>query len=144
MKKYLLIFTIIIIPCFSHSQDNEDCFVRLEKAFKERGSLPISNDVHQGVIISFFDEDRTRCVEGKVRVENGTIVDIFLLFEDNTFENLNKKFYSAAKRTPPIITNGISELIQTSDGQDKFKVVFIGKLKPKKKAYKEINLPDDL
>ena len=56
---------------------------------------------------------------------------------------MSKKFYSSAKRLPPTISNGISELIQTADGE-KFKVVFISKLKPKKKAYKEINLPDDL
>jgi hypothetical protein len=56
---------------------------------------------------------------------------------------MTEKFYSTAKRMPPSISNGISEMIQTSRGE-KFKVVFIKKLKPKKKAYKQISLPDDL
>ena len=74
--------------------------------------------------------------------ENSTITSIFLQFEDNTYELMDKKFYNA-KKLPPSITNGISELILTADGE-KFKVVFIDKLKPKKQTYKEINLPDDL
>ena len=142
MKKQLLILFTLVLSTISFAQ--EDCFTRLENAFKERGSLSISDDIHSNVIICFFEEGGTRCVGGKVRVENGTITSVFLQFEDNTYEMMNKKFYSSAKRLPPTISNGISELIQTSDGQDKFKVVFIGKLKPKKKAYKEINLPDDL
>lgn len=142
MKKQLLILFTLVLSTISFAQ--EDCFTRLENAFKERGSLSISDDIHSNVIICFFEEDGTRCVGGKVRVENGTITSVFLQFEDNTYEMMNKKFYSSAKRLPPTISNGISELIQTSDGQDKFKVVFISKLKPKKKAYKEINLPDDL
>jgi len=42
-----------------------------------------------------------------------------------------------------MIVNGISEMILNADGE-KFKVVFIEQLKPKKKAYKSVTLPDDL
>jgi hypothetical protein len=34
-------------------------------------------------------------------------------------------------------------MIYTADGE-KFRIVFIEKLKPKKQVYKEINLPEDL
>ena len=141
MKKQLIILFTLIISSISFAQT--DCFTRLENAFKERGSLSVSDDIHSNVIISFFEEEETRCVGGKVRVDNGTVTTVFLQFEDNTYEVMNKKFYSTSKRMPPSITNGISEMIQTSEGE-KFKVVFIQKLKPKKKAYKQINLPDDL
>jgi hypothetical protein len=84
----------------------------------------------------------TRCLSGKARVENGTIVDIFLMYEDGVYELMEKKFTNT-KKTAPTITNGISELIVTVDGE-KMKVVFIDKLKPKQKAYKQATLPTDL
>jgi len=142
MKKQLLILlTILISSTLTFAQ--EDCYTRLENAFKERGSLSVSDDIHSNVIICFFDNEETRCVGGKVRVDNGTITSVFLQFEDDTYDMMTEKFYSTAKRMPPSINNGISEMIQTSRGE-KFKVVFIKKLKPKKKAYKQISLPDDL
>ena len=142
MKKLLFILSTFIFTLNAFSQD-ENCFIRLENAFKERGSFTVSDDVHENVIICFFNEDGVECVGGKVRVENGAINSVFLQFEDNSYELMNKKFYSAAKRAAPQISNGISEMAQTVDGE-KFRVVFIRKLKPKKKAYKQISLPDDL
>jgi hypothetical protein len=141
MKKGLLILFISFLSTSSISLA-QDCFTRLEKAFAERGSFSIADDIHRNVIISFFEAGGTRCVSGKVRVENGTIVSIFLMFEDGTYELLDKKFYNAKKQNPAI-NNGISEMIMTADGE-KFRVIFIDKLRPKQKAYKEISLPDDL
>ncbi len=140
MRKILSIISAILISFFSFSQD---CFSRLESAFQERGSLAISDGIHEEVYICFFEDNETYCVEGKVRVENGTIIAIFPKFDDNSYETYNKKFYSTSKKTPPQISNGISELAITAEGE-KFRVVFIKKLRPKKKAYKEISLPDDL
>lgn len=119
-----------------------DCYTRLEKAFKERGAYTVADDMHRNVIISYFEKDGTRCVSGKVRVENGQIVSIFIQFDDLTYELMDKKFYND-KKTFPTISNGISEMIYTADGE-KFKVIFIDKLKPKQKSQKEVTLPDDL
>jgi len=140
MKKSLLILSAIFISATSFSQG--DCFKKLEEAFSKRGSTSIADDMHLNVIVSFFEGESVKCVGGKVRVENGTITSIFLQFNDNNHESMNKKFYNS-KKTPPIISNGISEMIFTAEG-DKFRVIFIDKLKPKKREYKEINLPDDL
>ena len=140
-KQILILLTLILSSTLAFAQ--QDCYTRLENAFKERGSLSVSDDIHSNVIICFFEENETRCVGGKVRVDNGTITSIFLQFEDDTYDMMTEKFYSTARRMPPSISNGISEMIQTARGE-KFKVVFIKKLKPKKKAFKEINLPDDL
>jgi hypothetical protein len=140
-KQILILLTLILSSTLAFAQ--QDCYTRLENAFKERGSLSVSDDIHSNVIICFFEENETRCVGGKVRVDNGTITSVFLQFEDDTYDMMTEKFYSTARRMPPSISNGISEMIQTARGE-KFKVVFIKKLKPKKKAYKEINLPDDL
>lgn len=140
MKKSLLALVTIIWSLGSFAQD--DCFKKLEDAFTKRGSYTIADEMHRNVIISFFTPDGTECVSGKVRVENGTIVSIFLQYDDNTYELYEKKFYNA-KKTAPVITNGITEMIFSADGE-KFRIVFIDKLKPKQKSYKPVALPDDL
>lgn len=145
MKKHLLILSVLLISTSIFSQNSAtttDCFKKLEEAFAKRGSLSVADAIHTNVIISFFEDGGSRCVGGKVRVENGTVTSIFLQFEDGTYELMDKKFYNA-KKMAPVITNGISEMITTVDGE-KLRVVFIDKLKPKKQTYKEINLPDDL
>lgn len=140
MKKCLLAAATLLWSLGTFAQD--DCFKKLEDAFAKRGSYTVADEMHRNVIISFFTADGTECVAGKARVENGTIVSIFLQFDDNTYELFDKKFYNAKKQAPTI-TNGISEMIFTADGE-KFRIVFIDKLKPKQKSYKEVQLPDDL
>lgn len=141
MKNFLFLTLSFLAFSGTYAQE-EDCFKKLEDAFTKRGSYTIADDMHRNVIISFFDANGSSCVAGKARVENGLIVSIFLQYKDDTYELLDKKFYNA-KKTGPAITNGISEMIFTADGE-KFRVVFIDKLKPKAKSYKNANLPDDL
>lgn len=120
----------------------QDCFTRLQKAFDERGASSIADDMHRNVILSFFEDGGSFCISGKARVENGLITSVFMQYEDDTYELLNSKFYNS-KKEPPTIVNGISEMIFTADGE-KFKIVFIDQLKPKKKQLKTVDLPDDL
>ncbi len=141
MKKILLSIVASLALLWSTAQD-QSCFERLEKAFSERGSYTVSDDIHRNVIISFFENGEVYCVKGKARVENGTLSSIFIYFDDNTSELYDKKFYNQ-KKQPPIITNGITEMATTTEGE-KFRVVFIDRLKPKKKSFQEAVLPDDL
>lgn len=141
MRKYLFLSLSLLVFLGTYAQE-DDCFKKLEEAFTKRGSYTISDDMHRNVIISFFDANGSTCVSGKARVENGLIVSIFLQYKDDTYELLDKKFYNG-KKTAPAITNGISEFIYTQDGE-KFKIIFIDKLKPKAKSYKSADLPDDL
>ena len=140
MKKSLLILSSFLISYVTFAQD--DCFKRLEEAFAKRGAYTVADDMHRSVIISYFEKEGTRCVSGKARVENGQIVSLFIQFDDNTYELIEKKFYNE-KKAPPSIENGISQMISTPDGE-KFKVIFIEKLKPKQKLVKEAVLPGDL
>lgn len=140
MKRSILAIIALLSTFGTFAQD--DCFKKLEDAFTKRGSYTIADEMHRNVIISFFTPEGTECVSGKVRVENGTIVSVFLQYDDNTYELFDKKFYNA-KKTAPTINNGISEMIFSSDGE-KFRVVFIDKLKPKQKSYKAVEIPTDL
>lgn len=115
----------------------------MEAAFKERGAYTIADEMHRNVIISFFEGDNdVMCVNGKVRVENGKISSVFLQYSDATYELMDVKFYNQNKHNPGI-SNGISEMIYTADGQ-KLKVVFIEQLRPKKKQFQQAVIPDDL
>jgi len=140
MKKGLLFLTAIVLT-FSVSAQT-DCYKKFEDAFAKRGSYTVADDMHRNVIISYFEKEGTSCISGKARVENGLIMSIFIQYDDNTYELLDKKFFNE-KKTAPTISNGISELIYTADGE-KFKIIFIDKLKPKSKTLKEVTIPDDL
>lgn len=140
--KNILLAVLTLTMGYSVSAQEGDCFKKLEDAFTKRGSYTVADDMHRNVIVSFFTPDGTECLTGKARVENGAVVSLFLQYDDGTFYLMEKKFYNA-KKTSPIITNGISEMIYTVDGE-KFRVVFIDKLKPKAKSYKQANLPTDL
>jgi hypothetical protein len=141
MKKYLLVLSAFFLVFTSSAQS--DCFKRLEDAFAKRGAYGVGDDMHRNVIISFFDKNgNATCASGKARVENGQIVSVLIQYDDDTYEPYEKKFFNEKKQLP-YISNGISEMIYTADGE-KFKVIFIDKLKPKQKAVKEVALPDDL
>lgn len=140
MKKSLLVIAVSFLTTLSFGQ----CFERLEKAFDERGSQAIVDNIYKEVIISYLEPDGTSfCQEGKVRVKNGLIESIFTLYEDGTYEYMEDKFYNL-KKQPPAIVNGISEVIRNSVSGEKFRIVFIKQLKPKRKAAKKAVLPDDL
>ncbi|MDX2361097.1 MAG: hypothetical protein QNK23_09840 [Crocinitomicaceae bacterium] len=141
MKKSLYALIVAFISFSSMAQS--ECFIRLQKAFDARGAYTVADDMHRNVIISYFqDGGGSYCISGKARVENGFIVSIFLQFDDNTYELMEKKFYNSVKQ-PVTIVNGITEMIYNTDGE-KFKIVFIDQLRPKKTPYKPADLPDDL
>lgn len=140
MKKSLLLAIAVFISVAANAQD---CFTRLQKAFDARGAYAVADDMHRNVILTFFEADGTSyCISGKARVEKGLVQSVFKQFQDDTYELMEKKFYNAQKQ-PPVIVNGITEMIHNTDGE-KFKIVFIDALKPKQKSYKEIDLPEDL
>lgn len=132
----------MILGSIAVGQEQTNCFEKLEKAFQKRGAYTVSDNIHRNVIISFFEGDEVYCIKAKVRVENGYITSIFYYYEDGTSELYEKKFTNT-KNEPPRINNGISELITNADGE-RFKVVFIEKLKPKQKKLKRVTIPDDL
>jgi hypothetical protein len=66
MKKILLSIVASFAFLWSTAQD-QSCFERLEKAFSERGSYTVSDDIHRNVIISFFENSDVYCVKGKAR-----------------------------------------------------------------------------
>ena len=143
MRKSLLTLMLLTLTVSVLAQKKDlNCFEKMESAFKERGAYTVADEMHRKVIVSFFEGDDVMCVNGKVRVENGKISSIFLQYSDATYEIMDVKFYNQNKQAPSI-SNGISEMIQTADGQ-RLRIVFIEQLRPKKKQFQQATLPDDL
>lgn len=141
IKLTICALAIILLSTFTYSQTN-DCLKKMEYLFSKRGSYPIENGIHYHVILAYNKPTGNVCYNGKVIIENGVITKIFTELEDGTFEELTKKFTNP-KNEAPKIENGISELILTENGI-KIQVIFVDKLKPKAKAYKEAELPEDI
>mgnify|MGYP006191300571 FL=1 len=92
MKNILLAILTLTLGYSASAQD--DCFKKLEEAFAKRGSYTVADDMHRNVIVSFFTPDGTECLTGKARVENGSVVSVFLQYDDGTYYLLDKKFYN--------------------------------------------------
>lgn len=140
MKQTLTL--LVFAFAFSFSSNAQDCLEQWKAAFEKRGAYSVSDDMHRKVYVAFVEDGEAKCVLGKARVENGKVVSIFLQFEDGTFELMDVKFYNKQKLQPGI-ENGISEEIITENREHLY-IIFVEKLKPKQKAYKEVGGPDDI
>ena len=141
MKRILLL--TLFVALLSGAKAQTGCYSEWKKAFTERGSYAIGDEVHRNVYISFIEGGESFCVAGKVRIENGRIVSIWLMFEDGTYDLMESDKFANKTGKPPIIDNGISEEIVTKAGEHLY-VIFVDKIKPKKKQYKTVGGPDDL
>ncbi|MGV6861959.1 MAG: hypothetical protein ACWA41_09310 [Putridiphycobacter sp.] len=135
-KTFLLLFFSVL---FSNLNAQTGCFEEWKKVFEERGAYTVADDMHRKVIISFIENGESYCVYGKVRVENGRIVSVFVQYEDGEYELMDGKVMNKQKMSPTI-KDGISEEI-TNDNGEHFYVLFIEKIKPKKKSYKSAGGP---
>lgn len=139
MKKTLLLFLFSLVVTGAFSQG---CLEAWKDAFAKRGAYTVSDDMHRKVYVHFHAGEDSYCVAGKARVENGAVVSVFLQFEDGTYELMDMKINNL-KGMPATISNGISEEIVNEEG-DHFYVIFVEKLKPKKKEYKTVGGPGDI
>ena len=133
MKKIFLLAVLSVFFTTTYAQTG--CYTEWKTVFEKRGAYTVTDDMYRNVIISFIDEDESYCIYGKVRVENGKIVSIFVQYEDGEFGLMDQKFSNPSSR-PPGIVNGISEEIINEAGEH-FYILFTSKIKPKKRGYKK-------
>ena len=140
MKKTLLLLSFSLLLSGAFAQTG--CLEEWRAAFDKRGSYSVSDDMHRKVYISFVKDGNSECFLGKARVENGKVVSIFLQFEDGTYDLMDQKITNKDGR-PAGVTNGISEEI-INESNEHIYVIFVEKLKPKKKEYKTVGGPGDI
>lgn len=119
-------------------REAQDCFSRIQSAFQERGSKALADGMHDDVVVSFFEDGESYCVVAKARVFKEKVINLFIQMEDGNFKQFEKKFYNSEKLKPNV-TNGISEMIYSEEGEE-FKVCFMDVLNDEKKAYMEARL----
>ncbi|HLP10622.1 MAG TPA: hypothetical protein VK177_01755 [Flavobacteriales bacterium] len=141
MKKLLtlLLASGLVYNVNAQAKEKEaTCLEAYQKQFAERGSFPIEDGTYKSVVVSIVTKTGTDCFSGKAKVEANLVTAIYIAYEDNTYEYLDKKYKSDKAK----IYNGISEPLTTLDGLEKVYVIFTEKIKPKKKQFKKITGPD--
>ncbi|HAA01558.1 MAG TPA: hypothetical protein DEP18_03910 [Flavobacteriales bacterium] len=133
----LAVFTLPAVAQTAQPKKELTCYEAYKKEFDERGAYTVDDGKYTGVIIVVATADGTDCVSGKVQVEGGNVTNIWLQYEDNTFEFLERKY--VGNKNPKIV-NGITEPLKTTNGETIY-VIFVDKIKPKKKQLKKVTGP---
>lgn len=144
MKKIIsiLLLTTIVATAFSQNKQAQlTCYSKYAKVFEKRGALEVEDGVYNNVIITIRKGSMADCFYGKVTVKGGNIDyhNLFLKFEDDTYEKLNLTFKYDTKAVK--IVNGISNVMLTEE-EELVNVLFVKKIKPKKKKYAKAAEPD--
>lgn len=120
------------------AQENDDaqvtCYQKYAEIFEKRGAEEIADGTYNDVIITFRKGSMADCFYGKVHVKGGNINpnEMFLKFEDDTYERIVRKYRSPDQVIN--IINGMSQTIVTIE-DELIDVLFVKKIKPKKKSY---------
>ena len=143
MKKFIstLLFTAIVSAGFSQNVKELTCYTKYAKAFERRGAFKVNDSIYDNVVITIRKGSMADCFLGKVNVKNGEVDfhNLYLKFEDNTFEKLDLRFKYDTKSVN--IVNGISNVMLTED-EELVNVLFVRNIKPKKKKYAKAAEPD--
>ncbi|MCB0401404.1 MAG: hypothetical protein KDD41_04925 [Flavobacteriales bacterium] len=136
MKRLLstLLVALITTTVFAQQEPEATCFTKYAKVFEQRGAFEVEDSTYTNVVITIRKGTMADCFYGKVTVKNGSvdISSLALRFEDDTYEPLDFRFKYQEK--PIKIVNGISNIIFTEE-EELINVLFVKKIKPKKKKY---------
>ena len=146
MKKIIptLILTFLISSSFAQGSKTElTCYTKYAQVFEKRGAKEVLDGTYENVIISIRKGSMADCFYGKVTVKNGYVdyQNMFLKFEDDTYEKLDLQFKYRDKEKLVTVVNGISNVILT-DEEELVNVLFVKNIKPKKKKYAKAADPD--
>jgi len=142
MKKTGILMALSLF-CFGlMAQNAEGCHERYVKVFEVRGADQVADGLYDDVVITLRKGTFEDCFIGKVKVDGGMVLrnSLALTFVDGSYE----QFVRAYKNQDPVkIINGMSETMITED-DELINVLFVGSIKPKKKAYKRAPIPSNL
>jgi len=141
MKKILLtlfVFTLFS-SAFAQKERTQSCYQKYAAAFEKRGAHNVEDGVYDDVIITFRKGSMADCLYGKVKVKNEkiNIHEMYLKFEDNSYEKIRRQYRFPDQEIT--IINGMSKTMVTIE-DELITILFVKKIKPKKKSY--IKAPD--
>jgi hypothetical protein len=144
MKK---LFTLLLIasafPFASIAQEKDEstnCYILWAQKFEDRGAFDVEDGTYTDVVITFRSGSNADCFNGKAEVKDGKVTGMYLKLEDGNYEPVTRKWKYEIKEVT--ITNGISKTLITKDDV-LINVLFVKKIKPRKKGYDKAPLPSD-
>ncbi len=139
MKKLLIAAGLLVCTVFVNAQESATCYQKYAKVFEIRGANEVQDGTYDDVIITIRKGRFADCFLGKVTVTNGEVVktSIELSYVDNTFEPFSRTYKSDEAVG---IVEGISKTLLTND-EELINIMFVGSIKPKKKALKRAPEP---
>lgn len=97
----------------------------LSSILDQRGAYPINNGKHK-VVLSFFDDTRNSLsIDGEAVVEEGKVMQLFLVKKDGSLEEL--KGFGDKYKDKPAVVKGASVTTYTADGAS-FDIYFVEKV----------------
>ena len=139
MKKLLIAAGLLVCTVFVNAQESATCYQKYAKVFEIRGANEVQDGTYDDVIITIRKGRFADCFLGKVTVTSGEVVktSIELSYVDNTFEPFSRTYKSDEAVG---IVEGISKTLLTND-EELINIMFVGSIKPKKKALKRAPEP---
>lgn len=139
----LLLLLVLAFSAVAYGQEDLNCYQKYAKKFEERGAFEVEDGWHEKVVITIRKGSNSECFYGKVKVENGVVVSMFMMYGDGTYESkpIQKSYKHDDEKAT--ITNGISKTRITVD-DELINVIFPSHIKPPKKKYETAPDPDDL
>ncbi len=139
MKKVL--FSLLLMGSMQVllAQNEPTCYQKYATGFEKLGAFEVNDGAHE-VVVSIRKGSYADCFVGKVKVMNGVVLknSIQLSYVDGNYEDFDREY----KFEDPItVINGMSKTMVTAD-DELVNVLFINKIKPKKKALKRAPEPD--
>jgi S1-C subfamily serine protease len=138
-KMFGLILSVFSISLFAG--DRVNCYDAYKQKFAERGANEIKDGWHENVVITFRQGNEADCVLGKVKVEKGSVTQMYLKSVDGTYQVFTKKF--KYEDIEPVVSNGISKSKLTID-HEVVNVIFPASIKSPEKKIAAAPNPDDI
>jgi hypothetical protein len=118
-----------------------NCYLKWAQKFEDRGANDVEDGTYTDVIITFRNGSGANCYNGKAEVKNNIVLAMYIKLEDGSYEIVKRKWKYDVKDVT--IQNGISKTQITID-DELINVLFVKKIKPKKKGYEKAPDPSDL
>lgn len=119
--------------------ESESCYEKYREVFENRGAYDAEDGNHENVILSTRAKDgTTECIMSSAVIQNGEIVKVLVIYEDETKDIMEFDFKDNVSWT---VFNGMSRTRVTKQNQQ-IDLMFTDLIKPKKKKLKKAPLPD--
>lgn len=145
IKKVLLTFAVTLAAINIKAQTEEprelNCYNKWSQKFDERGADEVEDGIYTDVIITSRIGAKANCWSGKAEVRGKKLVKLYIIKEDDTYEEVVRTWKGNSNKDVVII-NGVSASMITVHNE-LINVLWPKKIKAKKAAARKAPDPTD-